>query len=88
MSQNRQIVASAVASVLALGLVSVSAHAADDTKGKETLTVHGQKDMHTAVENDQTTTVHNKRTETEICSRSLHRKLGVAPPPACGRGLG
>jgi uncharacterized membrane protein len=35
MSQNRQIVASALASVLALGLVSVSAHAADDTKGKE-----------------------------------------------------
>ncbi len=36
----------------------------NDTKGKEAITVHGQYDMNTTVENDQTNTVHNKFTET------------------------
>ncbi|MHC4399530.1 MAG: type VI secretion system Vgr family protein [Planctomycetota bacterium] len=37
---------------------------ADDTKGKEKVTIHGQYDMNTTVEHDQTTTVHNNRTDT------------------------
>lgn len=36
----------------------------DDTKGKEKVTVHGQYDMNTTVEHDQTNTVNNKFTET------------------------
>ena len=36
----------------------------DDTKGKEKITIHGQYDMATTVENDQTNTVNNKFTET------------------------
>ncbi len=35
----------------------------DDTKGKEKITTHGQFDMDTTVEHDQTTTVHNNRTD-------------------------
>lgn len=36
----------------------------DDTAGKEKVTIHGQYDMATTVEHDQTTTVHNNRTDT------------------------
>lgn len=36
---------------------------ADDTAGKEKITIHGQFDMNTTVEHDQTTTVHNNRTD-------------------------
>ena len=36
----------------------------DDTKGKEAVTVHGQYDMNTTVEHDQTNTVNNTFTET------------------------
>ena len=36
----------------------------NDTKGKEGITIHGQYDMNTTVENDQTNTVNNKFTET------------------------
>jgi type VI secretion system secreted protein VgrG len=36
---------------------------ADDTAGKEKVTIHGQYDMNTTVEHDQTTTVHNNRTD-------------------------
>jgi type VI secretion system secreted protein VgrG len=35
----------------------------DDTAGKERVTVHGQFDMNTTVEHDQTTTVHRHRTD-------------------------
>jgi type VI secretion system secreted protein VgrG len=35
----------------------------DDTKGKEKVTLHAQYNMDTTVENDQTTTVHNNRTD-------------------------
>jgi len=35
----------------------------DDTAGKEKITIHGQYDMNTTVEHDQTTTVHNNRTD-------------------------
>ena len=35
----------------------------DDTKGTEKITIHGQYDMNTTVEHDQTTTVHNNRTD-------------------------
>jgi type VI secretion system secreted protein VgrG len=35
-----------------------------DTKGKEKITIHGQFDMDTTVENDQTNTVNNNRTTT------------------------
>jgi type VI secretion system secreted protein VgrG len=35
-----------------------------DTKGKEKITIHGQYDMATTVENDQTNTVNNNRTTT------------------------
>ena len=35
----------------------------DDTKGTEKITIHGQFDMNTTVEHDQTTTVHNNRTD-------------------------
>jgi type VI secretion system secreted protein VgrG len=35
----------------------------DDTAGKEKVTIHGQYDMNTTVEHDQTTTVHNNRTD-------------------------
>ncbi len=34
----------------------------DDTKGKEKITVHAQKDMGTTVEHDDTQTIHNNRT--------------------------
>ncbi len=34
----------------------------DDTKSKEKITIHGQYDMNTTVEHDQTLTVHNNRT--------------------------
>jgi len=36
----------------------------DDTAGKEKITIHGQYDMDTTVEHDQTNTVNNKSTET------------------------
>jgi type VI secretion system secreted protein VgrG len=36
----------------------------DDTAGKEMVTIHGQYDMATTVEHDQTSTVHNCRTDT------------------------
>lgn len=36
----------------------------DDTAGKEQFTIHGQFDMTTTVEHDQTLTVHNNRTDT------------------------
>jgi type VI secretion system secreted protein VgrG len=36
----------------------------DDTAGKEKITIHGQYDMNTTVEHDQTNTVNNKFTET------------------------
>jgi len=36
----------------------------NDTKGKEMIIVHGQYDMETTIENDQTLTVHNNRTGT------------------------
>lgn len=35
----------------------------DDTAGKEKITIHGQYDMNTVVEHDQTSTVHNNRTD-------------------------
>jgi len=35
----------------------------DDTPGKEKVTIHAQYDMNTTVEHDQTTTVHNNRTD-------------------------
>jgi type VI secretion system secreted protein VgrG len=35
----------------------------NDTKGTELVSVHGQFDMNTVVEHDQTTTVHNNRTD-------------------------
>ena len=35
----------------------------DDTAGTEQITIHGQFDMNTVVEHDQTTTVHNNRTD-------------------------
>jgi type VI secretion system secreted protein VgrG len=37
---------------------------ADDTAGKEKITIHGQYDMNTTVEHDQTSTVRNNRTIT------------------------
>ncbi len=37
---------------------------ADDTAGKEKITIHGQYDMNTTVKHDQTSTIHNKRTTT------------------------
>jgi type VI secretion system secreted protein VgrG len=36
----------------------------DDTAGNEKVTIHGQYNMDTTVENDQTLTVHNNRTDT------------------------
>jgi type VI secretion system secreted protein VgrG len=36
----------------------------NDTKGKEKIVMHGQYDMETTIENDQTLTVHNNRTST------------------------
>jgi type VI secretion system secreted protein VgrG len=36
----------------------------DDTAGKEKVTLHGQFDMNSTVEHDQTTTVHNNRKDT------------------------
>jgi type VI secretion system secreted protein VgrG len=36
----------------------------NDTKGKEMIIVHGQYDMETTIENDQTLTVHNNRKST------------------------
>jgi len=36
----------------------------DDTAGKEMITIHGQFDMATTVEHDQTSTIHNNRTDT------------------------
>ena len=35
----------------------------DDTKGKEKITIHGQYDMNTTVEHDETLTVNNNRTK-------------------------
>jgi type VI secretion system secreted protein VgrG len=35
----------------------------DDTAGKEMITVHGQFDMATTIEHDQTSTIHNNRTD-------------------------
>jgi type VI secretion system secreted protein VgrG len=36
----------------------------DDTAGKEKITIHGQYDMNSTIEHDQTLTVHNNRTDT------------------------
>ncbi|OWQ48349.1 hypothetical protein CDL60_07175 [Roseateles noduli] len=36
----------------------------DDTAGKEMITIHGQFDMATTIEHDQTSTIHNNRTDT------------------------
>jgi type VI secretion system secreted protein VgrG len=36
----------------------------NDTKGEEKIIIHGQYDMETTIENDQTLTVHNNRTST------------------------
>jgi type VI secretion system secreted protein VgrG len=36
----------------------------DDTAGKEKITIHGQYDMNSTIEHDQTLTVHNCRTDT------------------------
>jgi type VI secretion system secreted protein VgrG len=36
---------------------------ADDTAGKEKVTIHGQYDMNTTIEHDQTSTIHNNRTD-------------------------
>jgi type VI secretion system secreted protein VgrG len=36
----------------------------DDTAGKEKITIHGQYDMGSTIEHDQTLTVHNNRTDT------------------------
>jgi type VI secretion system secreted protein VgrG len=35
----------------------------DDTAGKERITIHGQYDMNSTIEHDQTLTVHNNRTD-------------------------
>ncbi len=35
----------------------------DDTAGKERITIHGQYDMNSVIEHDQTLTVHNNRTD-------------------------
>jgi type VI secretion system secreted protein VgrG len=35
----------------------------DDTKGKENITIHGQYNMGTVIEHDQTSTIHNNRTD-------------------------
>jgi type VI secretion system secreted protein VgrG len=35
----------------------------DDTAGKEKITIHGQYDMNSTIEHDQTLTVHNNRTD-------------------------
>jgi type VI secretion system secreted protein VgrG len=35
----------------------------DDTAGTEKITIHGQYDMNTTVEHDQTSTIHNNRTD-------------------------
>src|SRR4030095_2674362 len=35
----------------------------DDTKGEEKITIHGQYNMGTVVEHDQTSTIHNNRTD-------------------------
>jgi type VI secretion system secreted protein VgrG len=38
----------------------------DDTAGKEKITIHGQYDMNTTVEHDQTDTINNNRTTTVV----------------------
>jgi type VI secretion system secreted protein VgrG len=54
---------------------------ADDTAGKEKITVHGQYDMATTVEHDQTDTVHNNRSATVDVDDTEHvganQKLSV-----------
>jgi type VI secretion system secreted protein VgrG len=35
----------------------------DDTAGKEKITIHGQYDMNSTIEHDQTSTIHNNRTD-------------------------
>ncbi len=55
----------------------------DDTAGKEKITIHGQYDMNTTVEHDQTTTVHNNRTDvidvddSETVGNNQTLKVGV-----------
>jgi type VI secretion system secreted protein VgrG len=55
----------------------------DDTAGKEKITIHGQYDMNTTVEHDQTTTVHNNRTDvvnvddSETVGNNQTQKIGV-----------
>ena len=55
----------------------------DDTKGKEKITVHGQYDMNTTVKHDQTTTVHNNRTDkvdvddSETVGNNQMQQIGV-----------
>ena len=46
----------------------------DDTAGKEKITVHGQYDMGTTVEHDDTQTVHHNRTKTIDNDETTHVK--------------
>jgi type VI secretion system secreted protein VgrG len=48
----------------------------DDTAGKEKITIHGQYDMDTTVEHDQTNTVHGKMTETIDKDTTIHITQG------------
>ncbi|SEL36206.1 type VI secretion system secreted protein VgrG [Roseateles sp. YR242] len=55
----------------------------DDTAGKEMITLHGQFDMQSTIEHDQTLTVHNNRTDTidvddsETVGNNQTLKVGV-----------
>jgi type VI secretion system secreted protein VgrG len=48
----------------------------DDTAGNEKITIHGQYDMNTTVEHDQTNTVHGKMTETIDKDTTIHVTKG------------
>jgi type VI secretion system secreted protein VgrG len=48
----------------------------DDTAGNEKITIHGQYDMNTTVEHDQTNTVHGKMTETIDKDTTIHITQG------------
>jgi type VI secretion system secreted protein VgrG len=55
----------------------------DDTAGKERITIHGQYDMNSTIEHDQTLTVHNNRTDkidvddSETVGKNQSLKVGV-----------
>jgi len=55
----------------------------DDTAGKEMITVHGQYDMQSTIEHDQTLVVHNNRTDTidvddsETVGNNQTQRVGV-----------